>query len=95
MVMTFKYWNQCFFNQIVAGRLSQKPYLVRYQKQNLLYSMRAKLEHIQLQIMHCKIKHWYGGSPGLVVLGGGSCSEDCGFKPQHCKPYVHFQIYLL
>ena len=24
------------------------------------------------------------GSPGLVVIGGDSCSEICGFKSQHC-----------
>ena len=23
------------------------------------------------------------GSPGLVVMGGDSCSEGCGFKSQH------------
>ena len=23
-----------------------------------------------------------GGSPGLVVKGGDSCSKGCGFKPQ-------------
>ena len=25
-----------------------------------------------------------GGSPGLVFMGGDSCSEGCGFKSQHC-----------
>ena len=25
-----------------------------------------------------------GGSPGLVVMGGDSCSEGCGFESQHC-----------
>ena len=24
-----------------------------------------------------------GGSPGLVVMGGDSCSEGCGFESQH------------
>ena len=31
-----------------------------------------------------------GGSYGQVVMGGDSCSEDCGFKSQHCildKPF--------
>ena len=26
-----------------------------------------------------------GGSPGLVVMGGDSCSKGCGFKSQHRK----------
>ena len=26
-----------------------------------------------------------GGTPGLVVMGGDSCSKGCGFKSQHCK----------
>ena len=25
-----------------------------------------------------------GGSPGLVVMGGDSCSEGRGFKSRHC-----------
>ena len=29
------------------------------------------------------------GSPGLVVIGGDSCSEGCWFKPQHCIQYGH------
>ena len=24
-----------------------------------------------------------GGSPGLVVMGGGSCTEGCEFESQH------------
>ena len=24
-----------------------------------------------------------GGSPGVVVIGGDSCPEGCGFKSQH------------
>ena len=24
-----------------------------------------------------------GGRPGLVVMGGDSCSEGCGFEPQY------------
>ena len=25
-----------------------------------------------------------GGSPGLVVMGGDSCTKGCGFKSCHC-----------
>ena len=31
-----------------------------------------------------------GGSPGLVVMGGDSCSEGCGFEPQPCILDGHF-----
>ena len=31
-----------------------------------------------------------GGSPGLVVMGGDSCSEGCGFESQHCILAGHF-----
>ena len=31
-----------------------------------------------------KLKLISGESPGLVVMGGDSCSEGCGFKSQRC-----------
>ena len=31
-----------------------------------------------------------GWSPGLEVVGGGSCSECCGFESQHHIPDGHF-----
>ena len=31
-----------------------------------------------------------GGSPGLVVMGGDSCSEGCGFESQHRILNGHF-----
>ena len=31
-----------------------------------------------------------GGSPGLVVMGGDSCSEGCGFESQHHILNGHF-----
>ena len=31
-----------------------------------------------------------GGSPGLVVMGGDSCSEDCGFGSKHHILDVNF-----
>ena len=31
-----------------------------------------------------------GGSPGLVVMGGVSCSEGRGFKSRHCLLDGHF-----
>ena len=36
-------------------------------------------------------KHlWVGGSPGLVVMRGDSCSEGCGFESQHRILNGHF-----
>ena len=31
-----------------------------------------------------------GGCPGLVVMGGDSFSEGCGFKFRHCTQDGHF-----
>ena len=31
-----------------------------------------------------------GGIPGLVVMGGDSCPEGCGFESQHHIMYGHF-----
>ena len=31
-----------------------------------------------------------GGSPGLVVMGGDSCSENCGFESPHHILDGHF-----
>ena len=44
-----------------------------------------------------------GGSPGLVVLGGDSCTEDHGFESQHlrldrhdiCNIYLLLKLYCL
>ena len=32
----------------------------------------------------------WGGSPGLVVMGGDSCPEGCGFEYQHSILGGHF-----
>ena len=36
-----------------------------------------------------------GGSPGLVVIGGDSCTEGCGFESQHWildEPFSHLFV---
>ena len=38
---------------------------------------------------------WVGGSPGLVVMGGESCSEGRGFKSQNCLLDGHFFTYIV
>ena len=35
-----------------------------------------------------------GGSPGLVVMGGDSRSEGCGFESLHCILDGHFFTYI-
>ena len=35
-----------------------------------------------------------GGSPGLVVMGGDSCSKGCEFESWHCILDGHFFTYL-
>ena len=39
-----------------------------------------KLSNRDVQKLKKRQQHFKGGSPGLVVLGGGSCSEGCGFE---------------
>ena len=36
-----------------------------------------------------------GRRPGLIVMGGDSCSEGRGFESQHCIPDGHFPHFLL
>ena len=38
------------------------------------------------------IRDFLSGSPVLLVIGGGSCSEGRGFKSQHHIPDGHFVI---
>ena len=33
-------------------------------------------------------------SPGLVVIGGDSCSKGCEFETQHCIQVGHFFTFL-
>ena len=35
-----------------------------------------------------------GESPGLVAMGGDSCSKCCGFEPQHSILDGHFYTYV-
>ena len=35
-----------------------------------------------------------GGSPGLVVMGGDSCSKAHGFKSRFCILHVHDIIHI-
>ena len=46
--------------------------------------------------MFCLIKNIWslGGSPGLVVMGGDSCSEGNGFKSQYCILDGHFITFI-
>ena len=35
-----------------------------------------------------------GGSPGLVTVGGDSCSKGCEFESQHCILDGHFFTFI-
>ena len=41
-------------------------------------------------LIHNQQKGFVGGSPGLVVIGGDSCTERCGFESQHRILDGHF-----
>ena len=42
--------------------------------------------------MFCQMK---GGSPGLVVMGGDSCSKGCEFESQHRILDGHFSNFFV
>ena len=44
---------------------------------------------------HYDTKTSLNKSPGLVVMGGDSCSKGCEFEFRHCLLDGHFHIYLL
>ena len=46
------------------------------------------------ELYESKLYIVYGGSPGLLVMGGGSCSEGHEFESQHCILDGH-DIFLL
>ena len=63
--------------------------------------VKISLELNQLQLLegdlgrgqNCKT---LGGTPGLVVMGGDSCSKGCEFESRHCILDGHFShMYLL
>ena len=49
-------------------------------------AIKIKEEKIILQ----KKTHKLGGSPGLMVMGGDSCYEGCGFESHHQIQDGHF-----
>ena len=60
----------------------------------------AQLSHLRPRCIgdQCftrNIQSQVGGSPGLVVIGGYSGSEGCGFESQHHILNGHFHINLL
>ena len=57
----------------------------------MLAKLKRKVSEVELQ------RSSSGGSPGLVVMGGDSCSKGCGFESWHRILDGHdiFHIYLL
>ena len=55
-----------------------------------------KIERAKMYEKLCaKVDLGEGGSPGLVVMGGDSCSKGCEFESLHRILDGHFHIYLL
>ena len=46
------------------------------------------------ELYESKLYIVYGGSPGLLVMGGGSCSEGHEFESQHCILDGHDIFYI-
>ena len=59
-------------------------------RKKLTWKYRRQQAHFDLTISASKNVFLMGGSPGLVVMGGDSCSKDCGFESQHRILYGHF-----
>ena len=71
----------------VAFMLQTKWYMVSKNGLTQFYDERG-LQSIPLHnwwLSHSKTKNnnLMGGSPGLLVMGGDSCSKSCGFKSWH------------
>ena len=61
----------------------------------LLANFLAKVAQLfSLKSLSSKKAHSLGGSPGLVVMGGDSCSEGRGFESQRRKLDGDLEIFL-
>ena len=61
---------------------------------SLLFFIQVSVANVRQKVF-LKRLYTYGGSPGLVVMGGDTCSAGRGFKSQHHILDGHFYIYLL
>ena len=41
-------------------------------------------DYVLQNYVNVTIQRVLGGSPGLVAMGGDSCSKGCGFESQQC-----------
>ena len=46
--------------------------------------LNLSIPHSEASAHSYKLAKDIGRSPGLVVMGGDSCSKGCGFESQHC-----------
>ena len=71
---------------------------------NALYFTNAKQSNLHIGCVLCSTSELdftmhkqfmaLGGRPGLVVMGGGSCSKGCEFESRHHIQDGHFFTYL-
>ena len=47
-----------------------------------------------MDVKLCLTMYLLGGSPGLVIMVGGSCSKGHGFESQHHTLDGHFSTYI-
>ena len=62
-------------------------YLINRSK-SVVFVLRMKMSQLQHN------KRSWGGSPGLVVMGGDSCSKGCEFESRHHILDGHFFTYI-
>ena len=79
------YWNHIFLQKLYFGRKRPKRKCKKRQ------GWSAILDNI---LFNCKenTKKYEHGSPGLVVMGGDSCSKGCEFESLHRILVGHFSI---
>ena len=80
-----KQTSQCFQLLISLSRVYSYFYLFIGPTYLWYYAFNSDTFLLSLQT-----KFWVGGSPGLVLMGGDSCSKGCGFKLRHCILDGHF-----
>ena len=62
-------------------------YLINRSK-SVVFVLRMKMSQLQHN------KRSWGGSPGLVVMGGDSCSKGCEFESRHSILAGHFFTFI-
>ena len=79
VILSWCCWPHCELMEVMFGVVDSKKWLIVNGEKNVLTHF-PWFRQCQWQW-----NKWFkkGGSPGLVVMGGDSCSKDCEFESWH------------